>query len=1532
MKIAIFSTNSPDRYSGGRYHGLMMAECLAYMGHDVSYVTNNRPIFYKDFETLPCHKSVKLFISKDFFTNLPTGRFDVVVIVPHISKVNDLYPRTRLFARTRGARLALINFESPNWFNAFSPTPRDERGWDDWAAVCEDGCLVLSSAKESQRWAEKFYTHYPERTHFDVWSPAINSLVADATPNSEKQKRIIVLTRLNDRHKGANDFFDFFTPAMQGFTLVFLIGSKDLDPDFKKAIYEAAHSVGAGVEFKHQLNDFAKFAEIKKASLMLFPSYFEGYGYPPVEALYCNTPCVAYELPVLRETCGQMVDCVERGDRNAFREKVEQILTHGLPEQRPLCAQVEPVADFKLQAKKIHEVMMRYVTETEPRPMPSTKSNGFVPPASARELSEPEETRPAAFARRIEISRYGVTPGGALMGCGWTQAPEEIDHVEVYLNGVAQGAALYGLERSDVTEKSDVYTNAHCGFGFLIPDFDHSATQTRVDIAIFSRGHLLYRRVFAWETAQLPSTAEQGHSLAPVMGLSEKKIDEHGMLMVRGFLLHEQAYNRVLVRVNGQLLGDAQCGLERGDLLKTHPDYKNTKAGFMLVDHAPLDAKQIRTVQIEAYRGVLPVEAFRVDSGLKTMPKPCPAPTTIEPTVPEKDCMGGVSECSVDDYDAITLRGWHLGKDKLERLVVSVNGERLGEAELNQPRLDVYEKHPEFDEPNSGFRFHLRVPGIETANARYRLEYYGGGKLVKVAEGRVEYKSRVGTGKCADYEYVNPGASDGDTRVPVVVFTHIQLLPCVQGNRVAIKQLIDWLRNRGERVFLVVQINPSVLTDYIDELTCMVDRLFIVDIAVPRKFRKARISNADRFYQGAEDCLIAIEKQYGMKAIIAEYIHMTTALELLPPRVVRLVQTIDIHSRFQQEVMPLGIEIEANRICTEEQEAELLRYADVIIAIQDHERELLEEMVPDRQTITVGLAADAFPRICPPSDPEGQNLLYVASRNPLNKRGIEVFLRECWGTVLEACPEAVLRIAGEVCGEIEDEFKNETAYPNVEYLGRVDNLDDLFDEATVVLNCTDLGTGLKIKSIEAIARGRAMVSTVAGVEGIHDYGEQPILVAEGWQDFSEKTIMLLGDPDLRRNIEASALRYRRDYLSYHFVYHELAEVIDGKFVDARTFVETEDPRARDLTYALLEAQHRIKIAGRLGVCITSDAMFSKYTAQWLKMHSLNICGLYTTNYRLHGKVFQGFEIKPLSAAAEDEIELMLLPSFELPEIEWLERRFWMAGVATRHFLPKPPFADRCRIKSMKDMHRGETAFILGNGPSVRGEDLDRLAGRVITFGANRFHMAYEKTKIRPHYTASADILMIEQHGHEIARKCGGVYFMQSRGYQHLVLPSDLDVIQYDIIPRPKGPPPQVAFTDDPSRGLGNGASIVFDLIQFAAWMGFKKIYLYGLDHTFSMPKNYEGKAGQAVVDNKEDNHFIKGYRSKSERWYSPVTEFIDKGFEVAREYCEGHGIEIYNATRGGRLEIFERRDFDDALAEIEASGSEVAPPAPPVEE
>ena len=88
-------------------------------------------------------------------------------------------------------------------------------------------------------------------------------------------------------------------------------------------------------------------------------------------------------------------------------------------------------------------------------------------------------------------------------------------------------------------------------------------------------------------------------------------------------------------------------------------------------------------------------------------------------------------------------------------------------------------------------------------------------------------------------------------------------------------------------------------------------------------------------------------------------------------------------------------------------------------------------------------------------------------------------------------------------------------------------------------------------------------------------------------------------------------------------------------------------------------------------------------------------------------------------------------------------------------------------------------------------------------------------------------------------------------------------------------------------------------------MGFSKIYLIGVDHKYSIEVTPDGhikrNAGvEDYFDKKQNGCFAN----------PPQTYRSTMAYQAARKYADDHGIKIYNATRGGELEVFERVDFD----------------------
>lgn len=102
---------------------------------------------------------------------------------------------------------------------------------------------------------------------------------------------------------------------------------------------------------------------------------------------------------------------------------------------------------------------------------------------------------------------------------------------------------------------------------------------------------------------------------------------------------------------------------------------------------------------------------------------------------------------------------------------------------------------------------------------------------------------------------------------------------------------------------------------------------------------------------------------------------------------------------------------------------------------------------------------------------------------------------------------------------------------------------------------------------------------------------------------------------------------------------------------------------------------------------------------------------------------------------------------------------------------------------------------------------------------------------------------------------------------------------------------------------------MYTFLQMAFFMGFDEIYILGVDFTWQLPKDGDSNTGKIHSDGQQ-NHFHKDYRKEGELFHAPKLHMQSNAFTAAREAALKYNKKIYNATRGGKLEIFERIDFD----------------------
>lgn len=224
---------------------------------------------------------------------------------------------------------------------------------------------------------------------------------------------------------------------------------------------------------------------------------------------------------------------------------------------------------------------------------------------------------------------------------------------------------------------------------------------------------------------------------------------------------------------------------------------------------------------------------------------------------------------------------------------------------------------------------------------------------------------------------------------------------------------------------------------------------------------------------------------------------------------------------------------------------------------------------------------------------------------------------------------------------------------------------------------------------------------------------------------------------------------------------------------------------------------------------------------------------------------------------------------------------------------------RERLRALKDKHLGQRCFIIGNGPSLRRTDLSLLKHEY-TFGLNRIYLLFEELGFATSYHVTVNTLVAEQCGKEIARlPCTKFMAWHTR---HLVdfTPDMMFLLSRD------GP----SFYTTVTRGVWEGATVTYVAMQIAYYLGFRKVILVGVDHSFQT----QGQPHTTVVSQGDDcNHFSEQYFGQGFRWQLPDLETSELAYRLAREQFERFGGEIIDATVGGKLQVFRKVPFESCF-------------------
>lgn len=227
---------------------------------------------------------------------------------------------------------------------------------------------------------------------------------------------------------------------------------------------------------------------------------------------------------------------------------------------------------------------------------------------------------------------------------------------------------------------------------------------------------------------------------------------------------------------------------------------------------------------------------------------------------------------------------------------------------------------------------------------------------------------------------------------------------------------------------------------------------------------------------------------------------------------------------------------------------------------------------------------------------------------------------------------------------------------------------------------------------------------------------------------------------------------------------------------------------------------------------------------------------------------------------------------------------------------------RPRLEAFHNRHAGEDCFIIGNGPSLNKMELHRL-NEYSLFGMNKIQLIFERQPLDLSYHVCVNPLVIEQSLDDF-RRLDCPSFLAFQNCPRQVQESNDFQFLYSA-----GAP--VCFRESILEPLNEGWTVTFVALQVAYYMGFRRVFLVGVDHNFVA----KGKPNEVqVMEGDDASHFDTKYFG-GQKWQLPDLEGSELAYRMARFFYERDGRQILDATVDGKLEVFPKIPLEEALAE-----------------
>jgi glycosyltransferase involved in cell wall biosynthesis len=192
---------------------------------------------------------------------------------------------------------------------------------------------------------------------------------------------------------------------------------------------------------------------------------------------------------------------------------------------------------------------------------------------------------------------------------------------------------------------------------------------------------------------------------------------------------------------------------------------------------------------------------------------------------------------------------------------------------------------------------------------------------------------------------------------------------------------------------------------------------------------------------------------------------------------------------------------------------------DGIVAITPVDARNLDRLSHSTNIISIpfGINLESLP--VNPVQPEDASLFHIGAMNWYpNEEGIKWMIDEVWPTVTKKLPGIELHLAGRYMPD----WLLKLSIPNITVDGEVSDVWEYMQQFSIMVVPLFSGSGIRIKIVEGMTAGKAIITTTVGAEGINYENGQNLLIAKDPKSFADAIVRLYNDKALRDTLGKNA--------------------------------------------------------------------------------------------------------------------------------------------------------------------------------------------------------------------------------------------------------------------------------------------------------------------------------------------------------------------------------------------------------------------------